>query len=227
MPQTQLFRYYFVRPSLPWSAGLPACLCPPSSSFFVFLRLSVSVPVCESEESEMEVHLLTLTLVSPPPPPPLLQSRLHRALVIMDHGLDDASSLAFELRSLKREAEYTNTPPRHSRSRASSPATHTGSRPHTPTPSAATTAAASGAASKLSLGTGPRATSVRDLVSHAAHELGVLFAPKQGRRTTAGLPLYSFGSATLYIDKGVIFARPRAATQFEPISLDDLPGLAQ
>lgn len=118
----------------------------------------------------------------------------------MDRGLTDKSTLKYELRMLEqhRQKEIPAETPQGSKSAVRH--------------------------SALGVST-PKATSVRDLVTQVAHKHGILFAPKIGRTTALGQPLYSFGNATLYIDQGVVYVRQRANT-FAPISVEELPEVA-
>jgi tuftelin-interacting protein 11 len=68
-------------------------------------------------------------------------------------------------------------------------------------------------------------TDLRDLVQQLADDLGVLYAPI-GKSTSEGKPLYTFGKATIYTDRGVIFAR-KPDTSFHPVSMSELPSIAR
>ncbi len=66
--------------------------------------------------------------------------------------------------------------------------------------------------------------SMRDLVQQVAARCGAVFAPKVGASAPEGKALYSFGRASVYIDRGVVFVKRGNA--FQPVSLDSLPDLA-
>lgn len=70
--------------------------------------------------------------------------------------------------------------------------------------------------------------SVRDLVQRMAHAQGIIFAPRPGRTTASGLPLFQCGQLSVYFEGGVVFGRryKAAAGDYRPISVDDLPLLA-
>lgn len=57
-----------------------------------------------------------------------------------------------------------------------------------------------------------------------AEDTGVLFMPVPGQKRYEGKALYHFGSATIYIDRGVVFAMRQG--QWTPTSLDELRTLA-
>ena len=57
-----------------------------------------------------------------------------------------------------------------------------------------------------------------------AEDHGILFMPVPGQKRYEGKLLYSFGKATLFIDRGVVFVMKGA--QWTPVSLDDLLRLA-
>eukprot|EP00730_Choanoeca_flexa_P004143 TRINITY_DN11611_c0_g1_i3.p1 TRINITY_DN11611_c0_g1~~TRINITY_DN11611_c0_g1_i3.p1 ORF type:complete len:891 (+),score=265.07 TRINITY_DN11611_c0_g1_i3:87-2759(+) len=68
--------------------------------------------------------------------------------------------------------------------------------------------------------------SLRDLISQLAEQRNITFAPKVGRTSASGKPLYSFGSASLYIDQDVVYAKSKRGADYLPVSLDALPKLA-
>ena len=68
---------------------------------------------------------------------------------------------------------------------------------------------------------------LRDLLSQLAERHDVTFAPRLGRMSTSGQPLYAFGSASLYIEQDVVFAKSKAGATYLPVSLDALPSLAR
>ena len=57
-----------------------------------------------------------------------------------------------------------------------------------------------------------------------AEDNGILFMPVPGQKRYEGKALYNFGSATMYIDRGVAFVMKGG--QWTPVSLDELLRLA-
>ena len=57
-----------------------------------------------------------------------------------------------------------------------------------------------------------------------AEDSGILFMPVPGQKRYEGKALYNFGSATIYIDRGVAFAMN--GSQWTPVSLNELMRLA-
>ena len=57
-----------------------------------------------------------------------------------------------------------------------------------------------------------------------AEEAGVLFMPVSGQRRFEGKALYSFGKATIFIERGVVFVLQSG--QWGPVSLDRLVELS-
>ncbi len=55
-----------------------------------------------------------------------------------------------------------------------------------------------------------------------AEDNGILFMPVAGQRRHEGKALYSFGRATLYLDRGVSFVMLNDTQTWKPVSLDDL-----
>lgn len=55
-----------------------------------------------------------------------------------------------------------------------------------------------------------------------AEDNGILFMPVAGQKRHEGKALYSFGRATLYIDRGVSFVMMSDTQTWRPVSLDDL-----
>lgn len=70
----------------------------------------------------------------------------------------------------------------------------------------------------------PASVSFKDVIERMAEENGILFMPVSGQKRHDGKLLYSFGQATLYIDRGVTFVT--RAGQWSPVSLDELLRLA-
>lgn len=72
---------------------------------------------------------------------------------------------------------------------------------------------------------GPDLGSVRNLVQGMAHDRGLEFAPKEGRTTEDGSELYTLGKLTMYVERGVIFAR-KPKEEYAPVSIDELMAMA-
>ena len=67
---------------------------------------------------------------------------------------------------------------------------------------------------------------LRDLVQKIADDNNILFIPKPVR-TSDGKLLYNFGNALMYVDRGVVFLRPKGQANYRPVSMEELPTLAK
>lgn len=67
---------------------------------------------------------------------------------------------------------------------------------------------------------------LRDEVQQIANEYEIVFAPRSGV-SSQGKQLYTFGSSTLFMDRGVVFVRTAGQSSFEPISNKELSEMAR